>query len=137
MAAKGQFHRFYLCIDQIEKAFPLYFDAFLRLRTDTVVLGALPDVLLPDPKVLYTKWRCKLRIRPPLLTTRSPPSAMRLRSNYNEALAIKEHFRDEFDCGLCEQRSIISTSRSGWQGSKPRMRISRRANPSFDSNFDS
>jgi hypothetical protein len=65
MAAKGQFHRFYLCIDQIEKAFPLYFDAFLRLRTDTVVLGALPDVLLPDPTVLYTKWRCKLRIRPP------------------------------------------------------------------------
>ena len=38
---------------------------------------------------------------------------MRLRSNYNEALAIKEHFRDEFDCGLCEHQCRCGQGKYG------------------------
>ena len=76
--ASSQFARLRQCLLHIERRYPSKHDAFLRLRPDALVLGPLPQPLLPEPDALYGK------------IFYSSVSHVRLT-------------RDQVDCGMCDQ----------------------------------
>ena len=74
----SQFARLHVCLLRVEGAHPGVHDAFLRLRPDALVLGPLPDPLLPDPLAFYGKY-------------------------YHKSIGFANLTRDDVDCGICEQ----------------------------------
>lgn len=80
-SSESQFARIYDCLQRIEPDLtkPRH-SAYLRLRPDSVVLGSLPNPLLPDPSAIYTRWRV-----------------------YNFTTSRFTQMRDSMECGVCDQ----------------------------------
>ena len=82
-ASQGQFARLLACLRRVEpNPFRPRHSAYLRLRPDSLLLGALPaDLLLRPlaPDVVYARWRVY---------------------NYGH---VRNQIRDAMECGVCDQ----------------------------------
>ena len=81
-ASPGQFARLLACLRRVEpNPFQPMHSAYLRLRPDSLVLGALPTVLLRPfaPDKVYVRWRI-----------------------YDHG-HVRAQVRDAMECGVCEQ----------------------------------
>ena len=89
-ASPSQFGRLLECLRLVEEIWPQRHTAFLRLRPDSIVLGPLPDPLLPTRVALYGQ-------------------VYLAKVGFKEANLL----RDEVHCGMCERRCLCESRKYG------------------------